>query len=212
MGDGPSGKIGFVTGSEAERQCLEGLIRRHLDLHPGFGPPDLGKLLYQGVLGMDHLLADRGRFLAGLAQEWDDLDPEASVDEPLLESVHPTGRVARLNLRPAKRAGLSLAALGPALADQPPKNGDWEEFWALWAAVIRLSQAGRLPFSGDELVRVGEEIKAERGSPGHSPRYRKANRPAYRLIHDIADPRWSFGVGVEGDLTRGLSRTHGTSP
>lgn len=164
------------------------MIWEHVRNHPGFAGEDLAKLLYQAALGMDHLLEDRDAFLAELSREWEALDPQAFAGEPLLEPVHPDGRVARLNLRPAKAAGMSLAVLGPILADQPRRHGSWEEFRCLWGAAVSLAREGRIPFPPDELIAGGSAIEARGHPPGHSPRYRELNRPAYRLIHDVASP------------------------
>ncbi|MFH1609324.1 MAG: hypothetical protein ABID40_01675 [Candidatus Bipolaricaulota bacterium] len=134
---------------------------------------------------MDHLLGDRDTFLADFSREWEALDPRAFPGEPLLEPVHPDGRVARLNLRPAKAAGMSLAVLGPMLADQPWRHGSWAEFRGLWGAAVTLAREGRIPFFPDTLVAQGKAIETRGHPPGHSPRYREVNRPAYRLIHDV---------------------------
>jgi len=164
---------------------LERLIWEHVRNHPGFAVEDLAKLLYQGVMGMDHLLANRERFLEGLRQEWETLDPADLPRETLLEPVHPTLPIARLNLRRAKVAGMSLAMLGPMLADQPRRHGSWAEFMDLWGASVTLARDGRIPFPADALVAHGKTIEAWGHPPGHSPRYREINRPAYRLLHDV---------------------------
>jgi len=164
---------------------LERLIWEHVRNHPEFAMEDLAKLLYQGALGMDHLLADRDTFLADFSREWEALDSLAFPGEPLLEPVPPDGRVARLNLRPAKAAGISLTMLGPMLADQPRRHGSWAEFMGLWGAAVTLARDGRIPFPPDELVARGNALESGRQPPGHSPLYREINRPAYRLLHDV---------------------------
>ncbi|HAZ31054.1 TPA: hypothetical protein DCY65_05765 [Candidatus Acetothermia bacterium] len=167
---------------------LERLIREHVRNHPGFAVEDLAKLLYQGVMGMGHLLEDRARFLEALRREWHGLAPLPSLGEALLEPIHPTDPVVRLNLRPAQAAGLRLDALGPLLADQPRRNGSWAQFKTLWEATVTLAREGRIPFPPDELVDRAKVIEASGHAPGHSPRYRELNRPAYRLIHDVTRP------------------------
>ncbi len=169
------------------RTDLERLIAGHVERHPGFGPEDLAKLLYQGVMGMDHLLADRERFVAALREEWIALDPAS--EENLVEPVHPSDLVARLNLRPAKAAGVPLVELAPLLADQPRRGGRLEDCLALWEEASALARAGRIPFQVEELELWGEALRSGAHPPGHSPAYRKLNRPAYRLVHNLLDPR-----------------------
>lgn len=167
---------------------LERLIWSHVQAHPGFAADDLAKLLFQGAMGMDHLLADRTRFLAGLRQEWGTVDPAEFPREKLLEPVHPTHPIARLNLRPAKAAGLSLDLLGPLLADQPRRGGSRAAFREIWEAAVGLADHGKIPFSPGELADVARAVEARGHPPGHSSRYEELNRPAYRLIHDVTDP------------------------
>jgi hypothetical protein len=167
---------------------LERLIWNHVQAHPGFAADDLAKLLYQGVMGMDHLLGDRERFLAGLRQEWETLDPAELPRETIVEPVHPTRPIARLNLRPAKAAGLSLDVLGPLLADQPRRHGIWAEFREIWDAAVALARQGRIPFVPGELSDLIPMLEAHGHPPGHSARYQEMNRPAYRLVHDVTSP------------------------
>lgn len=175
------------------REGLLPLVRFHLAVHPGLPPPDLVNLLYQGTLGMDHLLADRERFLGELEREWGKLGPGSLPGEPLLEPVHPTRLVVRVNLRPARRLGIELAALGMALADQPPRAGTWDELEELWAGAVSLAREGRLPLPPGELVARGRAMMRTRRPPHHSPRYRALNLPAYRLIHDPPSIRRVLG-------------------
>lgn len=181
---------------------VEALIGEHLRRHPAFGAEDLAKLLYQGVMGMDHLLADRDRFLAELRREWEALDPVLLPREVLLEPVHPTAPIARLNLRPVKAAGVSVDDLGPLLVDQLPKRGDPAELRALWAEVVALAQTGRIPFSADDLERLGATLAAGGPPPGHSRQYRDLNRPAYRLVHDVTAPAFRDALARAGLVPR----------
>ncbi len=167
---------------------LLSLVRFHLELHPGFGPADLAKLLYQGALGMDHLLTDRERFAEEFQREWQQLDPDFFPGEPLLEPVHPARPVFRVNLRPARRRGIDVAVLGTALADQPLRGGTWDELEELWAGVVRLAKEGRLPFTPAELQSQEAQLAETGHPPRHSPHYRALNLPAYRLIHDLEQP------------------------
>jgi len=193
-----------VTSAGAERQCLEGLIQDHLRRYPGFGPEDLAKLLYQGVMGMDHLLGDRERFLKELWREWESLEPVSLTGEVPLERIHPSGPTARLNLRPLKAAGVALAEIGPLLADQPSQKGELAELRRLWDEVLALAHSGRMPFTSGELCPLSEAILAGGHLPGHSIRYRELNRPAYRLVHDVTDPAMR-GVLARAGLASDLS-------
>lgn len=176
------------------------LVRFHLAVHRWFAPPDLAKLLCQGALGMDHLLADRERFLEDLEREWQELNPHSFPGEPLLEPVHPARPIFRVNLRPARRIGIDLVALGTVLADQPLRAGTWDELGELWTGTVRLARDGCLPLGVGELVAQGREMMRTRRPPHHSPRYRVLNLPAYCLIRnpDLSPPRPGRGGKTSG--------------
>lgn len=184
----PCGKIKSVTGSGSERQCLEGLIQEHVQRYSGFGPEDLAKLLYQSVMGMDHLLRDRARFIDELGREWEMLASIPQGEEALLDPVHPSDPIVRLNLRPTKAAGVSLTDLGALLAGQRRRSGRISDLLALWGDAVELARGGRIPFGVDDLKILGEILRAGNHPPGHSARYREIHQPAYRLLHDVGDP------------------------
>lgn len=58
---------------------------------------DIYKLLYQGVLGSEHLLKDREQFAVRLKAELADLTADPA--EELFEPVRPEGQLCRINLR-----------------------------------------------------------------------------------------------------------------
>ncbi len=177
--------------------ALERLVRGHLRQYPELEAADLVKLIWQGALGMDHLLGDEAAFVAELAREWEALDPSLLPGEPLAVRVHPTDPVVRLHLRPLKAAGLDPRAVGRALARQPRRGGSVGEFRSLWEGVLALAADGRIPFSLGELADVGRRA-LRGGPPAHSPRYRERYRPAYRLVHDATSPAWGWLWGAAG--------------
>lgn len=177
--------------------AVETMIRTHLRLYPELEAADLAKLIWQGALGMDHLLGDEAAFVAELAREWEALDSDSLPGEPLWVRVHPTDPVVRLHLRPLKAAGLDPHAVGRALARQPRRGGSVGEFCSLWEGVLALAADGRLPFSPGELADVGRRV-LQGGPPAHSSRYRERYRPAYRLVHDAASPAWGWLWGAAG--------------
>lgn len=164
---------------------LEHLLWEHLRRYPGLEAQDLAKLLYQGAMGMDHLLRDRERFLAELAREWAHLDPVPLPGEVVVEPIHPRDPVVRVHLRPLKAAGVDPKELGLLLASQPLRRGRVEDLAALWEEALALARAGKIPVSEAELAPWGARMLSGREPPPHSPRYRELHRPAYRLLHNL---------------------------
>ena len=169
------------------KRALLGLIQLHLGRHPGFGLEDLAKLVYQGVFGADHLLAERERFVREFLREWECVEERLFPQEPLFESVDPLDRTYRLNLRPAKRKGVDPVALAQTLLSQPQKGGDPAEFERRWELVVELAEEGAIPFSPEALRAHGTLLSETGLVPHHSRAYRRHNRPHYRLVNDFRD-------------------------
>ncbi len=162
---------------------LERLLRWHLKYYPELGVEDVAKLLYQGVMGMDHLLKDPQKFREDFLQEWARLGGPLP-GEPLFDPVSLDWRTARLHLRGAKARGWEPHALVEHLLAQPAKNGAREELLQLWKELQVLAHRGRLPWDAQDLQTVERLI--QRGEvPHHSPKFQRLYQPAYRLVHDV---------------------------
>lgn len=156
---------------------LEGLWQQY----PHQTVQDLYKAVFQLCMGPEHLLQSPERALAYLEAEYAAVDLRDLPQEPLLFWL---GRdIARLNLRPAKRQGLSVSGIGRAFlaSGQIPRDQG-----LLRTLVEQLTAAdlSRFGIAGAEQQRWLQSI-ADQGLPAvhHSDRYRQLYRPAYRLIH-----------------------------
>jgi hypothetical protein len=178
-----------------ERDLVQ-LIGDHLRRHPAVEVRDVYKLLYQGVLGPEHLIASPEEFAAWLRAEYAALAPETS--EPLWESIRPDGRLGRLNLRPFKAAAGDLDWLIAACLRTAEQTwGTLEELRAVWAGFVGLCRARQweqLPAAEAAAFSAWLE---EHGWPAahHSEGYRQANRPAYRLLAHQALTSLPTGTG-----------------
>ena len=167
------------------RGTLENIIQSHLSRYPLMEPTDVVKLLYQNEFGGGHLISDPARSLAYLRQEWESLSGEKSNQEdmPLLEDIG--GGLCRLHLAPAKAGGFYT----------PEQINDW---FVRSAAAHRGSQdrflatldwleekAEIFPFRfSKEALQTYLAAYREAGCPlvSHSETYRRAYRPAYRVV------------------------------
>jgi len=134
---------------------------------------DVYKLLYQGLLGSEHLFREKDRFVAGLRAELDQL--RADPKEDLYESVRPDGGLARINLQAWLALDLNLDDLVTqcfAAAEQK---------WDSLADLLTLWQAYSSTRPDQEAF--AEELK-KLGYPPvhHSSQYSLHYHPAYRLI------------------------------
>jgi hypothetical protein len=163
---------------------LEALIQDHMRRHPGFRVQDLYKLLHQSVFGPGHLRAGSDGYIMELRSELGDLgDPLRN--EPLLECIHPEEEAFRVNLRPFSRTGLSAEYLSRTVMESVPLfGGHRQEFLDLWDGSRALAESGRIEIPLGALRGLEREVDWALLPPlHHSERYRRLNRPRYRVIH-----------------------------
>jgi len=162
---------------------LTPLIAEHLARHPAMELRDVYKLLYQGVLGPEHLIASPEDFAARLRTEYETIPSCAA--EPLWEPVRPDGALVRLNLRAFKARGGNVGRLIAAcLRTAEGAWGTQEELRAVWAVFVEQCRAGQWEaFLLSETLSFSGWLE-EHGYPPvhHSAGYRKASQPAYRLV------------------------------
>ena len=159
------------------------LIDDHLARYPAMEPADVYKLLYQGVLGPEHLIASPTAFAARLQAEYDALLPGEAG--PLWEPVRPDGALGRVNLRPFKAGDGDVDGLIAACLETAGHTwGTPAELRAAWATFVELCRTGRWPaFPLTTVAALTDRLVAEGYPPiHHSAAYRQAYRPAYRLL------------------------------
>ena len=158
------------------------LIDDHLARYPVMEPADAYKLLYQGVLGPEHLIASPEAFAGRLWAEYGMLEPGQS--EPLWEPVRPDGALGRVNLRPFQAKGGDVERLIAACLEAGGRIwGSPAELQAAWATFVELCRVERWPaFPLPAVLALSERLAAEGFPPiHHSAAYRQAYSPAYRL-------------------------------
>ena len=163
---------------------LEELVGEHVRLHPCLGVEDVYKLLFQGVMGVGHILGDKDRAWRELKEEFERVDASEFPEEPLLESVSVDGEVVRVNLRPFKRLGLSLEGLFRTMVRSAERiRVDKMGFVRVWNTFVGLVREGQLGFDFERLLDFDRVVRAG-GHPliHHSRAYVEANKPAYRIV------------------------------
>lgn len=182
----------------------------HYQRYPLLAAQDIYKLIHQGVFGPGHIIRSAASAKRMLEKEVAELAAEVRSQkaecrrqnrraDELIEAIDPTGKLVRLNLRP-------LLAQGGRMRDEYRKrNGRKRIVDADWLAEAMVESGGRV--KGDrelmkrrlsaavrwckanlprEAARL-EQIAAradESSYPAlhHSSAYRRAYRPAYRVI------------------------------
>ena len=171
-----------------EDEAVVRLVEEQLRLHSDLGVRDVYKFLFQGVMGVEHILGDRERARRWLVEEFEGVDVGEFLGEPLLERVSVDGGIMRVNLRPFKRLGLSLEGLFEAMLKSAERiKADRDRFAVLWKRFVELVREGRLDFDYEALVEFDGVVRAGGYSPVHHSRgYAEANKPAYRIVQKKA--------------------------
>ncbi len=162
--------------------ALRGILAREFARHPRMEPQDVYKLVYQAEMGSRHAGLDSAMAAEWLARETAALPP--GPDEPVVDTISPDGRMARVNLRPYLAAGGSRdALLGAFVRTAREVPGSPARLRRDLAAVLRLAGTAAVPLPRAALSRYFERMRA-RGYPAveHSEAYEAAYHPAYRVV------------------------------
>ena len=157
---------------------LEQILREHAKRYPLMQPCDAVKLIYQNEFGGGHLIRDEQACLNYLRREYADLEKDLTV--PLYEDIG--NGIVRVNLAAVREE--ALEQLGQDfIASAAKHKGTLDSFLNKLEVLISLTADGVFTFDADALNAYLSEYKAA-GYPAvsHSPEYRQAYNPAYRVI------------------------------
>jgi hypothetical protein len=141
-------------------------------------PTDAVKLIYQNEFGGGHLIRDEQACLNYLRREYTSVAKDPTV--PLYEDIG--NGIIRVNLAAVKPE--DLEQLGRAFIDSAAKHkGTMDRFLNKLEVLRKLANEGVFNFDTNALNAYLSEYEAA-GYPAvsHSPEYRQAYKPAYRII------------------------------
>lgn len=159
------------------------LLCQHLAWYPQMQLEDTYKLIYQAVLGSEHLVSSVEEFSRYLQLEYQSLQPDPH--QQLFEPLRPDGSLFRLNLRPYKSRQLGFSRLiHPLLGTPKLLSGSQAELIATWQAFSQLCQQGYLAVFDVGAVGQFTQLLEQQSFPAmhHSTTYRRLYQPAYQLI------------------------------
>ena len=161
-------------------ETLEQVLRRHARKYPMMQPTDAVKLIYQNVFGGGHLIKDREACLRAVQREYENTPQEQHA--PLLESIG--NGLVRVMLNAIDGSGYSIRQLGDDfIRSSEVHKGNLNGFLIKLDVLRKVTASGAFGFSPEELEAYLEAYK-EAGYPmvSHSEQYRKAYKPAYRIL------------------------------
>ena len=190
---------------------LAELLKKHYDNHPDMEVRDAVKFLYQHHMGPGHLIDNEEAALSRLEAEWEQVEADSTfpLAEPLGNGLY------RLNLSACKAKNLSTKTVcrlfvltaREAMSDRSALERD-------------LDLVYELPFPRETAAAFLTQYRSDGClALGHSERYRRAYRPAYRVVSEsyvnllpilsaidrgmAAEPR--FRVAIDGPCASGKS-------
>ncbi|MGM9640315.1 MAG: hypothetical protein ACI3V3_03005 [Faecousia sp.] len=161
-----------------EKKTLQEILRAHAKRYPKMQPTDAVKLIYQNEFGGGHLIRDEAAVLNYLRQEYVSVEKDLSM--PLYEDIG--NGIVRVNLAAVQEA--DLEKLGQAFIRSAAEHkGNLDSFKEKLAVLTEVTEGGVFAFGADELCTYLDEY-ANAGYPAvsHSPEYRQAYKPAYRIV------------------------------
>lgn len=145
---------------------------------------DAYKWTYQATGGGEHAAPSREAAKKWLDNEWRTMGDEPQNENEWI-ALCPNGEIGRLNLRPFKaRGGKADDLLDAFLISARQYRSDPNVFTEAWAELgVRLKRRGFGEITYKEWFRLDAQMK-KKGYPAihHSESYKKARRPAYRIL------------------------------
>jgi hypothetical protein len=184
---------------------LAGVLDWHRQRYPLLQARDVYKLVHQGVFGPGHIITSAAGARRALVDELAALQVQSLTSkvqrqtEPEFEPIDPGGRLVRVNLRPFLREGGGRKAEGGRVREERRRHVGCD--WLVTALVESASMKGShlqmarrlsaaigwcrasLPVQAAELEEIAARARdANYPAFHHSPAYRRAYQPAYRVV------------------------------
>ena len=183
-------KIAFITISllcsiVLQAQGIEEFVNRQLQTYPQSRLLDLYKSCFQDYMGAEHLVSDRQRVKAYLDEELN----TTALDDLMPWNYEPCGidsNYYRVSIRTIKENVLSEDVLLDAfIRSANSKKRPAVEFWKdRWLVIIGTIDQMRLelPCYQQDKVFIDSILSVGRYAISHSPEYREAYHPHYRIV------------------------------
>lgn len=156
------------------------ILYAHFADYPAMQPQDAVKLLYQMEFGPEHLIKNPEKSLANLRQEMAGLAPK-----PGEKMYEPIGNgLCRWNLRPCLARQIPPEDINRLLVETARgMQGDKRHLQQLLHELEEMAEADETPFEAIELdVFLIQYRDLRCPAVHHSPEYRAAYQPAYRVV------------------------------
>ena len=166
-------------------QDIHGFVSRQMATYPESRLLDIYKSCFQDYMGAEHLVSDRQRVKAYLDEELQ----TTSLDDLMswyYESCGVNGQYIRVSIRAIKENLITEdllldAFIRSANSEKRPSVESWRDEWHKIISTIDQMEIG-LPRLGQDRAFIDSILTVGKYAISHSPEYREAYRPHYRIV------------------------------
>ena len=166
-------------------QDIRGFVSRQMETYPESRLLDIYKSCFQDYMGAEHLVSDRQRVKAYLDEELQ----TTSLDDLMPWYYEPCGvygQYIRVSIRAIKENLITEdllldAFIRSANSEKRPSVESWRDEWHKIISTIDQMEIG-LPRLGQDRAFIDSILIVGKYAISHSPEYREAYRPHYRIV------------------------------
>ena len=166
-------------------QGVKGFVNKQLQTYPQLRLLDLYKSCFQDYMGAEHLVSDRQRVKAYLDEELS----TTTLDDLMPWNYEPCGidsNYYRVSIRTIKESVISEdllldAFIRSANSKKRPTVDSWRDRWHVIIGTIDKMQL-ELPYYQQDKAFIDSILSVGRYAISHSPEYREAYHPHYRIV------------------------------
>ena len=166
-------------------QDIRGFVSRQMETYPESRLLDIYKSCFQDYMGAEHLVSERQRVKAYLDEELQ----TTSLDDLMpwyYESCGVNGQYIRVSIRAIKENLITEdllldAFIRSANSEKRPSVESWRDEWHKIISTIDQMELG-LPRLGQDRAFIDSILTVGKYAISHSPEYREAYRPHYRIV------------------------------
>jgi len=166
-------------------QEIQGFVHQQLDAYPKSRLLDIYKSCFQDYMGAEHLVSDKQRVKSYLDEELQ----STSLDDLMPWYYEPCGidgQYVRVSIRAVKESKVSAdllldAFIRSANSDRRPSVESWRDRWHMIIGTIDQMQL-TIPSYQEDRELIDSILTVGKYAISHSPEYREAYRPHYRIV------------------------------
>ena len=166
-------------------QDIRGFVSRQMETYPESRLLDIYKSCFQDYMGAEHLVSDRQRVKAYLDEELQ----TTSLDDLMPWYYEPCGvygQYIRVSIRAIKENLITEdllldAFIRSANSEKRPSVESWRDEWHKIIGTIDQMKIG-LSRMGQDRAFIDSILTVGKYAISHSPEYREAYRPHYRIV------------------------------